>query len=54
MISIDNWLAAVVQLFDHILRALLEEAFFSVLLEVLILLVAFGLLSSMFRAGKKV
>ena len=54
MIAIDNWLSAVVQLFDHTLRALLREAFFSVLLEVLVFLVAFGLIASMFRAGRKV
>ena len=54
MIAIGNWLSAVVQLFDHTLRALLGEAFFSVLLEVLVFLVAFGLVSSMLRAGKKV
>lgn len=53
MIAINNWLAAVVQLFDHTLRALLGEAFFSVLLEVLVLLLAFGLFASMLRAGKK-
>ena len=54
MISIDNWLSAVVQLFDHILRALLGEAFFSVLLEVLVILIIFGLIASMVRTGKKV
>ena len=54
MIAIDNWLSAVVQLFDHTLRALLGEAFFSVLLYVLVFLLAFGLLSYMFRTGKKV
>ena len=54
MIAIDNWLSAVVQLFDHILRALMGEAFFSVLFEVLIILLVFGLLASIFRAGKKV
>ena len=54
MIAIDNWLAAVVQLFDHTLRALLGEVFFSVLLDVLVLLIVFGLISSMLRAGKKV
>ena len=54
MIMIDNWLSAVVQLFDNILRALLGEAFFSVLLHVLVLLVAFGLVRSLFQAGKKV
>ena len=54
MIRIDNWLSAVVQLFDHTLRALLGEAFFSVLLYFLVLLIAFGLFSSMLRAGKKV
>ena len=53
MIWTENWLAAVVQLFDHTLRALLGEAFFSVLLEVLVLLIAFGLISSMLRAGRK-
>ena len=52
MIAIDNWLSAVVQLFDHTLRALWNESFFSVLLEVLVLLIAFGLISSMLRAGK--
>ena len=54
LIAIDNWLAAVVQLFDHTLRALLGEVFFSVLLYFLVFLIAFGLISSMFRAGKKV
>lgn len=53
MIAIGNWLSAVVQLFDHILWALLGEAFFSVLLEVLVLLIAFGLTASMLRAGRK-
>lgn len=53
MIWIDNWLSAVVQLFDHTLRALLGEAFFSVLLYVLVFLLAFGLISSMIRTGKK-
>lgn len=53
MIAIGNWLSAVVQLFDHILWALLGEAFFSVLLEVLVLLIAFGLTASMLRVGKK-
>ena len=53
MIAIDNWLSAVVQLFDHTLRALLGEAFFSVLLYFLVLLIGFGLVASMFRAGKK-
>lgn len=52
MIAIDNWLSAVVQLFDHTLRALLGEAFFSVLLHLLVLLIAFGLTSSMLRVGK--
>ena len=54
MIAIDNWLAAVVQLFDDTLRALLGEAFFSVLLYFLVLLIACGLVSSILRAGKKV
>ena len=54
MIWISNWLSAVVQLFDHTLRALLGEAFFSVLLYFLVFLIAFGLFSSMLRAGKKV
>ena len=54
MIWTENWLAAVVQLFDHILRALLGEDFFSVLLYLLVLLIVFGLISSMLRAGKKV
>ena len=54
MIAINNWLAAVVQLFDHILRALLGEDFFSVLLYLLVFLIAVSLLSSMLRAGKKV
>ena len=54
LLAIDNWLSAVVQLFDHTLRALLREAFFSVLLEVLVFLVAFGLIASMLRAGRKV
>ena len=40
MIAINNWLAAVVQLFDHTLRALLGEAFFSVLLYFLVLVVS--------------
>lgn len=53
MIAIDNWLYAVVQLFDHTLRALLGESFFSVLLYVLVLLVAFGLMASMLRAGRR-
>ena len=52
MIAIDNWLSAVVQLFDHTLRALLGEAFFSVLLYLLVLLIAFGLTASMLRAGR--
>lgn len=54
MIAIDNWLSAVVQLFDNILRELLGEVFFSVLLHVLVLLVAFGLVRSLLQAGKKV
>lgn len=54
MIAIDNWLSAVVQLFDNVLRALLGEVFFSVLLHVLVLLVAFGLVRSLLRAGRKV
>lgn len=54
MIMIENWLSAVVQLFDNILRALLGEAFFSVLLYVLVLLIAFGLVRSLLQAGKKV
>lgn len=53
MIAIDNWLAAVVQLFDDTLRAMLGEVVFSVLLYVLVFLMAFGLLSSMIRTGKK-
>ena len=53
MIAIGNWLSAVVQLFDHTLQALLNESFFSVLLEVLVLLIAFGLTASMLRAGRK-
>lgn len=53
MIWIDNWLSAVVQLFDHTLRALMDEAFFSVLLYVLVLLLTFGLIRSMIRMGKK-
>lgn len=51
MIAIGNWLSAVVQLFDHTLQALLNESFFSVLLEVLVLLI--GLTASMLRAGRK-
>lgn len=54
MIMIDNWLSSVVQLFDNTLRSLLGEAFFSVLLHVLVLLVAFGLVRSLLRAGRKV
>ena len=54
MISIDNWLSAVVQLFDDTLRAMLGEAFLSVLLYVLVLLIVFSLISSMLRAGRKV
>ena len=54
MIAIDNWLSAVVQLFDHTLRALLGESFFSVLLYFLLFLIAFGLIVSMVRTGKKV
>ena len=54
MIAIDNWLSAVVQLFDNVLRALLGEVFFSVLLHVLVLLVAFGLARSLLRAGRRV
>lgn len=53
MIQINNWLAAVVQLFDHTLRALLGEAFFSVIIEVLVFLLICGLLSSMLRTGRK-
>ena len=53
MIWTSNWLAAVVQLFDHTLRALLGEAFFSVLLDVLVFLIVISLISSMLRAGKK-
>ena len=53
MIWISNWLASVVQLFDHTLRALLEESFFAVLLEVLVLLIVLGLISSMLRTGRK-
>ena len=52
MIMIDNWLSAVVQLLDHTLQALLRESFFSVLLDVLVLLIAFSLISSLIRAGK--
>ena len=54
MISSNNWLSAVVQLFDHTLRALLGESFFSVLLYFLLFLIAFGLIASMVRTGKKV
>ena len=54
MIAIENWLAAVVQLFDHTLQALLGEVYFSMLFEVLVLLMVLGLLSSMLRAGRKV
>lgn len=54
MIAIDNWLSAVVQLFDNTLRALMAEAFFSVLLDVLVLLIAFGLMRSLLWAGRKV
>lgn len=54
MIWMENWLAAVVQLFDHTLRALLGDAFFSVLLVFLVFLVVLGLISSMLRAGRKV
>ena len=53
MIMIDNWLSAVVQLFDHTLHALLNESYFSVLLYVLVLLMAFGLMSSLIRTGRK-
>ena len=54
MLAIENWLTSVVQLFDHTLRALLGEAFFSTLLEVLVFLIVVRLISSMVRAGKKV
>ena len=54
MIAIDNWLTAVVQLFDHTLRALLGEEFFSVLLYFLLFLIAFGLIATMVRTGRKV
>ena len=53
MIWIDNWLLAVVQLFDHTLRALLGEAFFSMLLELLVFLIVLALFSAMLRASKK-
>ena len=53
MIWIENWLSAVVQLFDHTLRALMDDDFFSVLLEVLVLLVAFGLMASLIRTGRR-
>ena len=53
MIWVGNWLSAVVQLFDHILRALMNEALFAVLLDVLVLLIAFGLMSSLIRTGRK-
>ena len=52
MIWIDNWLTAVVELFDHTLKALLNESFFSVLLYVLVLLIAFGLTAQLVRAGR--
>ena len=54
MIWTSNWLTAVVQLFDHTLRALLGEAFFSVLLDVLVFLIVISLISSMLRTGRKV
>ena len=54
MIWTSNWLDSVVQLFDHTLRALLGEAFFSVLLGFLVLLIIIGLISSILRVGKKV
>lgn len=53
MIWTSNWLASVVQLFDHTLRALLGEAFFSVLLEVLVLLIVLSLFSSLLRTSRK-
>ena len=40
MIAINNWLSAVVRLFDHTLRALLGESFFSVLLYFMLFLIA--------------
>lgn len=53
MIWTENWLAFVLQLFDHTLDALLGNAFFSMLFELLVLLLAISLLSSMIRAGRK-
>lgn len=53
MIWIENWLFAVIQLFDHTLRAMMAEAFFSVLLELLVFLVAFGLMASLIRTGRR-
>lgn len=54
MIWIENWLSAVIQLFDHTLRAMMAEAFFSVLLDLLVFLVAFGLVRSLLRTSRKV
>ena len=53
MIWTSNWPDSVIQLFDHTLRALLGEAFFSVQIEVLVLLIVCGLLSSMLRGSRK-
>lgn len=54
MISIDQWLYSVLLLFDHILRALLRQSFFSVLLYVLLALLGFGIFAVMIRVGKRV
>lgn len=54
MIMMDNWLSAVVQLFDNTLRAMMAEAFFSMLLDVLVLLISFGMVRALLRAGRKV
>ena len=54
MIWTENWLIAVLQLFDDTIRALLGEAYFSAILQFMVLFMVIGLLSSMLRAGKKV
>ena len=53
MIWTSNWLASVVQLFDHTLCALLGEAFFSVLLYFLVFLIVLSLFFSLFRTSRK-
>lgn len=54
MIWMDNWLLAVIQLFDHTLQAMLGQSFISFMLGTLLFQVVLALLSSMVHAGRKI